>query len=58
MRDKCEVFTKNAKLDWIVSENWNQHEISQRGKMSDLLLRKEYCSLEQVALRHQSQKYL
>ncbi len=40
MRDKCEVFTKNAKLDWIVSENWNQHEISQRGKMSDLLLRK------------------
>ena len=40
MRDRCEVFTKNAKLDWIVSENWNQHEISQRGKMSDLLLRK------------------
>ena len=39
MRDRCEVFTKNAKLDWIVSENWNQHEISQRGKMSDLLLR-------------------
>ena len=58
MRDRCEVFTKNAKLDWIVSENWNQHEISQRGKMSDLLLRKEYCSLEQVALEHQSQKYL
>lgn len=41
MRDRCEVFTKNAKLDWIVSENWNQHEISQRGKMSDLLLRKK-----------------
>ena len=40
MRDRCEVFTKNAKLDWIVSENWNQHEISRRGKMSDLLLRK------------------
>ncbi len=38
MRDRCEVFTKNAKLDWIVSESWNQHEISQRGKMSDLLL--------------------
>lgn len=40
MRDKCEVFTKNAKLEWIVSENWNQHEISQRGKINDLLLRK------------------
>ena len=40
MRDKCEVFKKNAKLDWIISENWNQHEISQRGRMSDLLLRK------------------
>lgn len=40
MRDKCEVFTKNTKLEWIVSENWNQKEISQRGKMDDLLQRK------------------
>ncbi|MDR7855519.1 ThiF family adenylyltransferase [Tissierella sp.] len=40
MRDKCEVFTKNTKLEWIVSENWNQQEISQRGKMDDLLQRK------------------
>lgn len=40
MRDKIELFTKNAKIDWIISENWNQHEISQRGKLSDLLTRK------------------
>ncbi len=39
-RDKYEVFTRNTKLDWIVSENWNQQEISQRGKMNDQLLRK------------------
>lgn len=58
MRDRCEVFTKNAKLDWIVSENWNQHEISQRGKMSDLLLRKRILLIGQVALEHQLQKYL
>lgn len=40
MRDKCKVFAKNTNLEWIVSENWNQQEISQRGKMNDLLLRK------------------
>lgn len=40
-RDKREVLTRKMKLEWIVSENWNQQEISQRGKMNDLLLRKK-----------------
>ncbi len=40
MRDKTEVFTDNLKLDWIISENWSQQEISQRGKMNGILLRK------------------
>lgn len=40
MRDKYEVFTRNTKLDWIISENWNQQEISQRGKMNNQLMRK------------------
>lgn len=39
-RDKTEVLTRKTKLDWLVSENWNQQEISQRGKMNDLFLRK------------------
>ncbi len=41
LRDKSEVLTRKTKLDWIVSENWNQQEISQRGKMNDFLLRKK-----------------
>lgn len=41
MRDKMEVLTRKTKLDWIISENWNQQEISQRGKMSDFLIRKK-----------------
>lgn len=41
LRDKSEVLTRKTKLDWIISENWNQQEISQRGKMNDLLLRKK-----------------
>lgn len=40
LRDKSEVLTRKTKLDWIISENWNQQEISQRGKMNDFLLRK------------------
>ncbi len=39
-RDKSVVFNRKTELDWIVSENWNQDEISQRGKMNSLLLRK------------------
>ncbi|AWW28445.1 MULTISPECIES: ThiF family adenylyltransferase [unclassified Acetobacterium] len=39
-RDKCEVFNRSNKIDWIDSENWNQQEISTRGKMNDQLLRK------------------
>ena len=35
-----QIFNSNLKLDWVVSENWNQYEISQRGKMNDLLIRK------------------
>lgn len=41
LRDKSEVLTRQTKLDWIISENWNQQEISQRGKMNDFLLRKK-----------------
>lgn len=40
MRDKTEILTKNLKLEWISSENWNQNEISQRGKMDNAILRK------------------
>lgn len=40
MRDMLEVCTKKAKLEWITSENWNQNEITQRGKMDKELLRK------------------
>lgn len=39
-RDKTEVLTRKTKLDWIISENWNLQEISQRGKMNDFLLKK------------------
>jgi len=41
LRDKSEVLTRKIKLDWIISENWNQQEISQRGKMNDFILRKK-----------------
>lgn len=41
VRDKSEVLTRKTKLDWIISENWNQQEISQRGKMNGVLLRKK-----------------
>lgn len=41
LRDKSEILTRKTKLDWIISENWNQQEISQRGKMNDFLLRKK-----------------
>lgn len=40
-RDKSEVLTRKTKLDWIISENWNQQEISQRGKMNGFILRKK-----------------
>ena len=33
------------KLEWIISENWNQQEILQRGKLNDLLLRKKILLL-------------
>lgn len=33
-RDRSEIISKNAKIDWMVSENWNQKELSQRGKMN------------------------
>lgn len=41
LRDKSEVLTRNTRLDWIISENWNQQEISQRGKINDFILRKK-----------------
>ena len=40
-RDKREVLIRKMKLEWLISENWNQQEISQRGKLNDLLLRKK-----------------
>ena len=39
--DKTEVLARKTKVDWIISENWNQQEISQRGKMNDFMLRKK-----------------
>lgn len=41
LRDKSEVLTRKTKLDWIISENWNQQEISQRGKLNDFILREK-----------------
>lgn len=41
LRDKSEILTRKTKLDWVISENWNQQEISQRGKMNDFILRKK-----------------
>lgn len=40
-RDKSEVLNRKAKVEWIISENWNQQEILQRGKMNNFLLRKK-----------------
>ncbi len=40
-RDKSEVLNQKAKVEWIISENWNQQEISNRGKMNNFLLRKK-----------------
>lgn len=39
-RDKSEILTRETKLNWISSENWNQIEITQRGKMNDSLIEK------------------
>ena len=44
-RDRSEVLTRKMKLEWIKSENWNQQEISQRGKLNDFLLRKKILLL-------------
>lgn len=33
-RDITEVFKPHLTIDWIISENWNQDEISQRGKIA------------------------
>ena len=39
-RDVTEVFKPVMQLDWILSENWSQDEISQRGKISQSMQRK------------------
>lgn len=39
-RDITEVFKPHRRIDWILSENWNQEEISQRGKMPKTMQRK------------------
>lgn len=44
-RDKREVLTRKMKLEWLISENWNQQEISQRGKLDDFLVRKKVLLL-------------
>lgn len=38
-RDKTEILVRKMSLDWVISENWNQREISQRGKMNNDFLR-------------------
>lgn len=44
-RDITEVLKPNIPIDWIISENWNQDEISQRGKISQKLQRKRILLL-------------
>ena len=39
-RDITEVLKPNFHIDWIISENWNQDKISQRGKMPQTMQRK------------------
>ncbi len=38
-------FNTKMKLEWLISENWNQQEISQRGKLDDFLVRKKVLLL-------------
>ena len=45
LRDKNEILTNKMELNWLVSENWNQQEISKRGKMDNALLRKSVLIL-------------
>ena len=40
LRDRQEILCDTMTLDWIESENWNQNEISQRGKMNEKLIRR------------------
>ena len=40
LRDRQEILCDTMTLDWIESENWNQNEISERGKMGEELIRK------------------
>ena len=45
LRDKREILTRKMKLEWLISENWNQQEILQRGKLNNLILRKKILIL-------------
>jgi len=40
LRDKKQIINREAKLDWISSENWNKEQISSRGKFPDSLSKK------------------
>ncbi|WP_414732282.1 ThiF family adenylyltransferase [Acetobacterium carbinolicum] len=37
LRDKLSVFKKNMKLDWYNSQNWNENEINNRGRVDKSL---------------------
>ena len=39
-RDRQEILCDTMTINWIESENWNQNEISERGKMGEELIRK------------------
>lgn len=39
-RDVNEVFKPNQRIEWIISENWSQEEIFQRGKIFQTMQRK------------------
>ena len=36
-RDKLSIFTMDMKLDWVVSQNWNENEIRNRGRVNKSL---------------------
>jgi len=37
LRDKLSILKKDMKLDWIVSQNWNENDINNRGRVSKSL---------------------
>lgn len=51
MRDKTEILKESLNINWVLSENWNQKEISSRGRMDDRLIRKKILLIGAGCLR-------